>query len=145
MKILLYCPDNGVTKNFMPHLWMFLLQSLTPPKHDVLLIDGNTQPMSMSDPVSPEVQARILSEALPYMQRYDEEIVVVNAPTVSEVIKELQARFPGIQERLVDEKGEVRRFVNVYVNEEDIRFLKNRETPLKDGDEVSIIQAIAGG
>ena len=75
----------------------------------------------------------------------NEEIVVVNAPTVSEVIKELQARFPGIQERLVDEKGEVRRFVNVYVNEEDIRFLKNRETPLKDGDEVSIIPAIAGG
>ncbi len=46
MKILLYCPDNGVTKNFMPHLWMFLLQALTPPEHEVLLIDGNTQPMS---------------------------------------------------------------------------------------------------
>ena len=45
MKILLYCPDNGVTRNFMPHLWMFLLQSLTPPNHEVLLIDGNTQPM----------------------------------------------------------------------------------------------------
>jgi len=49
MKILLYCPDNGVTKNFMPHLWMFLLQSLTPPQHEVLLIDGNTQPMSDAD------------------------------------------------------------------------------------------------
>jgi radical SAM superfamily enzyme YgiQ (UPF0313 family) len=49
MKILLYCPDNGVTKNFMPHLWMFLLQSLTPPQHEVLLIDGNTQPMSDDD------------------------------------------------------------------------------------------------
>ena len=58
---------------------------------------------------------------------------------------ELQTRFPGIQERLVDEKGEVRRFVNVYVNEEDIRFLKNKQTPLKDGDEISIIPAIAGG
>ena len=46
MKVLLYCPDNGVTRNFMPHLWMFLLQSLTPPGHEVLLIDGNTQPMS---------------------------------------------------------------------------------------------------
>jgi radical SAM superfamily enzyme YgiQ (UPF0313 family) len=46
MRILLYCPDNGVTKNFMPHLWMFLLQSLTPPGHEVLLIDGNTQPMT---------------------------------------------------------------------------------------------------
>src|SRR6202050_2562097 len=45
VKILLYNPDNGVTRNFMPHLWMFLLQSLTPPGHEVLLIDGNAQPM----------------------------------------------------------------------------------------------------
>jgi radical SAM superfamily enzyme YgiQ (UPF0313 family) len=45
MKILLYSPDNGVTKNFMPHLWMFLLQSLTPPEHEVVLIDGNAQPV----------------------------------------------------------------------------------------------------
>src|SRR5689334_20719756 len=46
MRILLYNPDNGVTANFMPHLWMFLLQALTPAGHEVLLIDGNTQPMS---------------------------------------------------------------------------------------------------
>jgi len=45
MKILLYNPDNGVTRNFMPHLWMFLLQALTPEGHEVLLIDGNAQPM----------------------------------------------------------------------------------------------------
>src|SRR5579871_1496114 len=45
MRILLYNPDNGVTRNFMPHLWMFLLQALTPPEHDVVLIDGNAQPM----------------------------------------------------------------------------------------------------
>ncbi|HEY1662483.1 MAG TPA: MoaD/ThiS family protein [Verrucomicrobiae bacterium] len=75
----------------------------------------------------------------------NEELVEVNAPTIGEAIAELQTRFPGIGERLVDEKGDVRRFVNVYVNEEDIRFLKNRETPLKDGDEISIIPAIAGG
>ena len=75
----------------------------------------------------------------------NEELVEVNAATISDAIVELRMRFPGIQERLVDEKGEVRRFVNVYVNEEDIRFLKNRETPLKDGDEISIIPAIAGG
>jgi radical SAM superfamily enzyme YgiQ (UPF0313 family) len=49
MKILLYNPDNGVTRNFMPHLWMFLLQALTPPGHEVLLIDGNTQPISDAD------------------------------------------------------------------------------------------------
>ena len=45
MRILLYNPDNGVTRNFMPHLWMFLLQALTPPEHEVVLIDGNAQPM----------------------------------------------------------------------------------------------------
>src|SRR5690242_6750424 len=49
MKILLYNTDNGVTRNFMPHLWMFLLQALTPPGHEVLLIDGNAQPMSDED------------------------------------------------------------------------------------------------
>ena len=53
--------------------------------------------------------------------------------------------FPGIHERLVDEKGEVRRFVNIYVGGEDIRFLQNQQTPLKAGDEVSIVPAIAGG
>jgi len=46
MRILLYNPDNGVTRNFMPHLWMFLLKSLTPPEHEVLLIDGNARPMN---------------------------------------------------------------------------------------------------
>ncbi len=75
----------------------------------------------------------------------NEELVEVNAPTVGEAISELQARYPGIRERLLDEQGAVRRFVNVYVNEEDIRFLQNQQTPLKDGDQVSIIPAIAGG
>lgn len=75
----------------------------------------------------------------------NEELVEVNSATIGAAIQELQARFPGIAERLVDEKGEVRRFVNVYVNEEDIRFLENQNTPLKDGDEISIIPAIAGG
>ncbi len=75
----------------------------------------------------------------------DQELVEVQAKTISDAIIELQGRFPGIRERLVDESGAVRRFVNVYVNEEDIRFLQNQQTPLKDGDEVSIIPAIAGG
>ena len=75
----------------------------------------------------------------------NEELVEVSGATIAEAIDELQNRYPGIRERLVDEKGEVRRFVNVYVNEEDIRFLKNQQTPLKDGDEISIIPAIAGG
>ena len=59
MKILLYNPDNGVTQNFMPHLWMFLLQSLTPPGHEVLLIDGNTQPMSDAEVVQFALRAGI--------------------------------------------------------------------------------------
>jgi molybdopterin synthase sulfur carrier subunit len=75
----------------------------------------------------------------------NEELVEVNASTVGDAIVELQGRYPGFKERLLDEQGEVRRFVNVYVNEEDIRFLENQKTPLKDGDEVSIIPAIAGG
>jgi molybdopterin synthase sulfur carrier subunit len=75
----------------------------------------------------------------------NEELVEVNAATIGAAIIELQAKFPGIKERLIDETGEVRRFVNVYVNEEDIRFLQNQQTPLKDGDEISIIPAIAGG
>ena len=75
----------------------------------------------------------------------NEELVEVNAATIGDAIVELQSRYPGIKERLMDDNGEVRRFVNVYVNEEDIRFLQNQNTPLKDGDEVSIIPAIAGG
>lgn len=65
--------------------------------------------------------------------------------TVSEIIDKLGTAHPGIKERLYDEQGEVRRFINIYVNEEDIRFLTGKDTPLKDGDEVSIIPAIAGG
>jgi len=75
----------------------------------------------------------------------NEEVVLVQAGTIASLVAELERRFPGIAERLVDEKGEVRRFVNVYVNEEDIRFRDNNKTPVKDGDEVSIIPAIAGG
>jgi molybdopterin synthase sulfur carrier subunit len=75
----------------------------------------------------------------------DEEVVEVDSATIGEAITELQSRYPGIKERLVDDNGEVRRFVNVYVNEEDIRFLQNQNTPLKEGDEISIIPAIAGG
>jgi molybdopterin synthase sulfur carrier subunit len=75
----------------------------------------------------------------------NEELVEVNASTVGAAITELQSRYPGIKERLMDDAGAIRRFVNVYVNEEDIRFLQNQETPLKNGDEISIIPAIAGG
>src|SRR5579872_2412433 len=59
MRILLYNPDNGVTQNFMPHLWMFLLQALTPSGHDVVLIDGNTQPMTDAELVRFVLDRRI--------------------------------------------------------------------------------------
>lgn len=71
--------------------------------------------------------------------------VEVKGNNVQELIVELEKNFPGIKERLCDEKGALRKFINIYVNEEDIRFLKLDKTPLKDGDEVSIIPAIAGG
>jgi molybdopterin synthase sulfur carrier subunit len=64
---------------------------------------------------------------------------------VRELIDDLERRYAGIKARLCEESGEVRRFVNIFVNDEDIRFLNGLDTELKDGDEVSIIPAIAGG
>ncbi|WP_024015101.1 ubiquitin-like small modifier protein 1 [Aquifex aeolicus] len=71
--------------------------------------------------------------------------VEVEAKSVREAIEKLEEQFPGIKERLVDENGELRKFVNLYVNDEDIRFLKGLDTELKDGDTLSIVPAIAGG
>ena len=65
--------------------------------------------------------------------------------TVTELLQDLERRYPGIKDRLCDETGKLRRFVNIFVNEEDIRFLQGDQTAIKDGDEVSIIPAIAGG
>lgn len=61
------------------------------------------------------------------------------------LIDALELHYPGIKGRLCDEAGKLRRFLNVYVNSEDIRFLDHQATPLKDGDEVSIVPAVAGG
>ena len=71
--------------------------------------------------------------------------VPASATTVGDLITSLEAQFPGIRERICDETGKVRRFVNIFANDEDIRFLKNLETPVKDSDEISIVPAIAGG
>jgi MoaD family protein len=71
--------------------------------------------------------------------------VKAEGATVEELIGSLETQFPGFKERLCDASGKLRRFANVYVNSEDIRFGQNEETPLKDGDEVSIIPAVAGG
>ncbi len=64
--------------------------------------------------------------------------------TVISLINDIDKRFPGIVER-ISEGGKIRRFINIYLNDEDIRFLKNEGTEVKDGDEVSIVPAIAGG
>lgn len=71
--------------------------------------------------------------------------VNISAANVGQLIDEMENQFPGIKSRLCDESGNVRRFINLYVNNEDIRFLNGKETALKEGDIVSIIPAIAGG
>jgi len=71
--------------------------------------------------------------------------VSAEGANIGELIDHLEAAHPGLKERLCDEGGEIRRFVNIYVNDEDVRFLDGKATVLKDGDEVSIVPAIAGG
>ncbi|HIB55203.1 MAG TPA: MoaD/ThiS family protein [Nitrospirales bacterium] len=71
--------------------------------------------------------------------------VEATSSNIASLLEELETNYPGMKERLCDEQGELRRFVNIYVNEEDIRFLAGKETKLNEGDEVSIIPAIAGG
>ncbi len=64
---------------------------------------------------------------------------------IRSIVEDLEKNYPGIKERICDDSGKVRRFVNVYVNGDDIRFLQNLETALKEGDNISIVPAIAGG
>jgi sulfur-carrier protein len=71
--------------------------------------------------------------------------VECSGATIGELLESLESSCPGIKARLCDDQGELRRFVNFYVNSEDIRFLDGIKTALSDGDEVSIIPAIAGG
>lgn len=71
--------------------------------------------------------------------------VELTGSTVGEVVGELVGVYPGLKENLVDDAGAVRKFVNVYLNDEDIRFLEKLETAVADGDEVAILPAVAGG
>ena len=75
----------------------------------------------------------------------DQDSVSADGGDLAECIDSLEASYPGLKERLCDESGEIRRFVNIYVNGEDVRFLQGLATPLKDGAEVSIVPAVAGG
>ncbi len=65
--------------------------------------------------------------------------------TVKALVDDLEQKFPGIKERICDETGKIRRFVNLYINGDDIRFLQNMETSIREGDSISIVPAIAGG
>ena len=108
MKILLYNPDNGVTQNFMPHLWMFLLQSLTPPGHEVVLIDGNTQPMTDAELTQFVVEQKIglvgigaMTRMIAKAYRVADSIraagvpVVMGGPHITEVPDEALGRCGG--------------------------------------------------
>ncbi len=76
----------------------------------------------------------------------NQDLVTTNgAASLSAAIEALEAEYPGMRERLLDDTGELRRFVNIYINNEDVRFLDGLNTPLKDGDDVSIVPAVAGG
>ena len=74
-----------------------------------------------------------------------EGVVTIAADNVTALIDALESAHPGLKERLCDEQGEIRRFINIYINEEDIRFQQGAQTQIKPDDEVSIVPAIAGG
>jgi molybdopterin synthase sulfur carrier subunit len=89
------------------------------------------------------VRVRVPTPLRKFTNGVDE--VSAQGPSVRALVDDLEKQYPGIKERICDETGKVRRFVNVYVNGDDIRFLQNLETSLKEGDNISIVPAIAGG
>jgi sulfur-carrier protein len=89
------------------------------------------------------VRVRVPTPLRKYTQGADE--VSAQGSNIRAVVEDLESNYPGIKERICDETGKIRRFVNVYVNGDDIRFLQNLETSLKEGDNISIVPAIAGG
>jgi len=89
------------------------------------------------------MRVRVLISLRKFTQGADE--VIAQGNNVRTLVEDLEKNFPGIKERICDETGKIRRFVNVYVNGDDIRFLQNLDTALKEGDNISIVPAIAGG
>ena len=89
------------------------------------------------------VRVRVPTPLRKLTQGADE--VIAQGKSVRTLVEDLEKNFPGIKERICDETGKIRRFVNVYVNGDDIRFLQNLDTALKEGDNISIVPAIAGG
>ena len=89
------------------------------------------------------VRVRVPTPLRKYTQGVDE--VNAQGSNVKSLVEDLEKNYPGIKERICDETGKVRRFVNVYVNGDDIRFLQNLDTSINEGDNISIVPAIAGG
>jgi molybdopterin synthase sulfur carrier subunit len=89
------------------------------------------------------VSVRVPTILRPYTQGASE--VSVEGSTLSEVLESLDTSYPGIKGRVLDESGELRRFVNIYVDNDDVRFSEGLQTSIKDGGQVSIIPAVAGG
>ncbi len=75
----------------------------------------------------------------------EQETVQASGSTIGEIVETLDKTFPGLKERICDDEGNIRRFVNIFLNDEDIRFLDDKATPVKEDDEISIVPAIAGG
>ena len=75
----------------------------------------------------------------------EQELVEASGSNIEEILADLDKNFPGLKERVCDESGNVRRFVNIFINDEDIRFMEDKATAVKEGDEISIVPAIAGG
>jgi molybdopterin converting factor small subunit len=88
------------------------------------------------------IEVRIPTILRPYTK--DQKVVTANGETLSAVISDLDVQYPGIGERLL-ENGSLRRFINLYVNDEDVRFLGGLEAPVKNGDSITILPAVAGG
>ena len=91
------------------------------------------------------MSVQVLSPTPLQVHTNNQSSVNVEASSVGELVNTLEETFPGVRGRLRDETGKLRRFLNFYVNSEDIRFLDNEATPLTAGDEVSIVPAVAGG
>jgi molybdopterin converting factor small subunit len=89
------------------------------------------------------VSVRVPTILRPYTQGVSE--VSAEGGTLTEVLDSLDASYPGIKGRVLDDAGELRRFVNVYVDDDDVRFAEGLQTSIKDGGQVSIISAVAGG
>ena len=75
----------------------------------------------------------------------DQDVVTAVGGNIREILTSLDTSYPGLKDRICDEQGNVRRFVNIFLNDEDIRFLDEAETVVKESDEISIVPAIAGG